>query len=566
MSQPTQSDEAQSAENRSQDKPAVVDSLCARFGCEFTVWIHSGDWCCLDAVSPESELLDRAELTRLFEDCLRTSECGFRELSAGRVLLTVPVADEETTQAVAVGIINPRPAELAARLADSVLSEVAHTCRATELERDIDQFAEQFSANLEELSWVRQLAAKLGCKRVTQTMIELATQALPALRSILDAESLILVTPDASRPQPEAEIDRYAFPAWDSDSLPDQALWRRFMAYAAEFAQDQAYVINAHCDFRGSADTDAVQKQCPQIHSAILVEIADGKTTFGWLLALNKGGAAPEHATVNGTAERLGLDEFGTHEATLLESGARMLAAHASNVSLFNEQRDLVVNVVRSMINVIDARDPYTCGHSDRVAVISKLLARKLGLPLKDQEAIYLSGLLHDIGKVGVPDDVLLKPGRLTEDEFRQIKEHPERGVKILQHLKQLQHVLPGVLHHHEAFDGSGYPHGLVGEEIPLMARIMAVADAYDAMTTNRPYRVARSVDEAESILRRGAGMQWDPLIVATFVDALEEVQEVAHQWETHVAEVLNPSGRSYDDAGTPTTDSVLTAVAATHN
>jgi HD-GYP domain-containing protein (c-di-GMP phosphodiesterase class II) len=139
-------------------------------------------------------------------------------------------------------------------------------------------------------------------------------------------------------------------------------------------------------------------------------------------------------------------------------------------------------------------------------------------MPLAESDRIYLSGLLHDVGKIGIRDDVLLKQGRLTEDEFAEIKKHPQIGYSIVRNLSQLEDVLPGILHHHEAMDGSGYPHGLAGDQIPLMARILAVADGYDAMTSDRPYRPGMSWDRAVAILRDRSGRQWDREVVAAFL------------------------------------------------
>jgi HD-GYP domain-containing protein (c-di-GMP phosphodiesterase class II) len=138
-----------------------------------------------------------------------------------------------------------------------------------------------------------------------------------------------------------------------------------------------------------------------------------------------------------------------------------------------------------------------------------------------------MAGLLHDIGKIGVPDYVLGKPDRLTDEEFAQIKRHPEIGCAILKHLKQLHFVLPGVLHHHESFDGRGYPHGLAGDSIPLLGRIIAVADAYDAMTSDRPYRSGMPTEKAEAILRSGAGKQWDPRMIEAFFQEIDEAHQI---------------------------------------
>ena len=128
-----------------------------------------------------------------------------------------------------------------------------------------------------------------------------------------------------------------------------------------------------------------------------------------------------------------------------------------------------------------------------------------------------MAGLLHDIGKIGVNDSVLRKPGALTDDEFAQIKMHPELGFNILKGIKQLSDILPAVLHHHENWDGTGYPHKLAGEDIPEIARVMAVADAYDAMTSDRPYRKGMSIEKVEQIFRKGSGQQWDARVIDTY-------------------------------------------------
>ena len=142
-------------------------------------------------------------------------------------------------------------------------------------------------------------------------------------------------------------------------------------------------------------------------------------------------------------------------------------------------------------------------------------------------ENIYLSGLLHDIGKIGIDDQVLRKPGRLTESEYEHIKMHAEIGYRILKDLKQLDQVLPVVRHHHEAWNGTGYPFGLQGEEIPLVARIVAVADAFDAMSSDRPYRKGMADDKLDEIFRSGAGRQWDADIVDAFFAVRDEIRQI---------------------------------------
>jgi HD-GYP domain-containing protein (c-di-GMP phosphodiesterase class II) len=175
------------------------------------------------------------------------------------------------------------------------------------------------------------------------------------------------------------------------------------------------------------------------------------------------------------------------------------------------------------MSSSIDARDPYTQGHSERVARLSFDIAKIMHLSDEACQEIYLSGILHDIGKIGIPDAVLLKNGSLTDDEFRTIQKHPEIGYRIVERLGHMPFVLPGVLHHHERWDGKGYPHHLAGEAIPLMARVIAVADAFDAMTSSRPYRYAMPLQKASSIILSGKGIQWDADIVDCFHQWLRE-------------------------------------------
>jgi len=154
-------------------------------------------------------------------------------------------------------------------------------------------------------------------------------------------------------------------------------------------------------------------------------------------------------------------------------------------------------------------------------------LARQLGCDKEELNTIYLSGLLHDIGKIGIDDNVLRKPGPLTPEEFEHIKTHPDLGCRILDGVKQLDQVLPVVRHHHEAWNGAGYPVGLKEEECPFLARIVAVADSMDAMSSDRPYRKGMSDEKLDSILRDGAGKQWDPRIVEAAFQVREELRRI---------------------------------------
>ncbi len=184
------------------------------------------------------------------------------------------------------------------------------------------------------------------------------------------------------------------------------------------------------------------------------------------------------------------------------------------------ENRDLFFGSIRMLAAAIDEKDPYTRGHSDRVAKYSVHIGRQLGLSENELEILQISALLHDVGKIGVDDRVLKKPGSLTPEEFHLMRQHPAKGANIMRPVPQLKNMLPGIELHHECFNGEGYPYGLKGDQIPLIARIIGVADTLDAITTNRPYQSAAALDAAVEVIRSLAGTRFDPHVV----DALEAV------------------------------------------
>jgi HD-GYP domain-containing protein (c-di-GMP phosphodiesterase class II) len=262
----------------------------------------------------------------------------------------------------------------------------------------------------------------------------------------------------------------------------------------------------------------------PGLDNFTIVAVADGEYRRGWIASGNR---------------RDG--EFGADQANVLQSVARMLATHIRNVELYGEHENLMVRFVRSLVSTLDAKDPYTRGHSERVALIARRLGQELGLPESDLNDIYLSGLLHDIGKIGVDDRVLQKPDQLTDEEFRHIQRHPLIGYQILHQLGNLQHILPGVRNHHETFNGRGYPDRMQGEDIPLMARIMAVADSYDAMASDRPYRRGMPRERLEEIFRRGGGQQWDPRVIAAYFAVNDEITRLWESYSPDEGNLLQP-------------------------
>jgi HD-GYP domain-containing protein (c-di-GMP phosphodiesterase class II) len=185
------------------------------------------------------------------------------------------------------------------------------------------------------------------------------------------------------------------------------------------------------------------------------------------------------------------------------------------------------VAILSMLTRAIEARDPYTRGHSTRVTALAELVALRLGWGEERLKSLRIGGRLHDIGKLAVPDAVLAKEGRLDADELAQIQEHPKIGAKLILRMAALRDAIPYVLYHHERWDGTGYPSGKAGEEIPVEARVLAVADAFDAMTSDRPYRPALSHDEALAEVERCAGTQFDPEIARIFLELFGEAEEL---------------------------------------
>ncbi len=240
----------------------------------------------------------------------------------------------------------------------------------------------------------------------------------------------------------------------------------------------------------------------------------------------------------NGMSTIVCSDDFDFWDDTALSSFASVIAKRHASIGInFDEElvnkfhseeiinQGHLIEVVTSLAGAIDAKDEYTKGHSSAVSRYSEALARALNLPEKDVERIKLGALLHDIGKIGIPETVLKKPSKLTDDEWEIMKQHPVIGAeKVLMPNESLHDLIPIVKYHHEHWDGSGYPDKLKGEEIPLAARIVSVADAYHALISDRPYRKGMSNEKACEILRIGAGIQWDKNLVREFINISESL------------------------------------------
>ena len=220
---------------------------------------------------------------------------------------------------------------------------------------------------------------------------------------------------------------------------------------------------------------------------------------------------------------KIGGGDFSQADLELASQLANIAAAAIENAALHDQLQSLFLSTVSALANSIDARDPYTKGHSERVTAYAVMIGEDLGLEADELERLQYAGLLHDIGKIRIRDHILHKPGRLTEPEFTEMKKHPEYGVEIMQPVEAFKMILPAMLHHHERFDGQGYPHGLAGEDIPLSARILCVADCFDAMTSDRPYRKGMPVDNAVAELVKNVETQFDPVLVEIFLNLLKQ-------------------------------------------
>lgn len=220
---------------------------------------------------------------------------------------------------------------------------------------------------------------------------------------------------------------------------------------------------------------------------------------------------------------RIGDIPFNNHDVEILEAIANQAVSAIDNARLYENIQKMYLSTIEVLATAIDAKDPYTQGHSRRVTRYAVAIAEELDLDPTTIENVRYASLLHDVGKIGIEDKIIRKAGRLTDEEYAIIKQHPVIGEKILKPVEFLHDKIPGVKHHHEYYDGRGYPSKLKGEEIPLIARIICVADAFDAMTTDRPYRKGLTINVVMNEFKKNSGKQFDPKCVDAFIRAFEK-------------------------------------------
>ena len=434
------------------------------------------------------------------------------------VFVTRPVApDEDLSPAARRLALDPASAvqwasrqtpwlpEQLLRVGALVLDQLAARLQIQSLQAETENLSISVAATYEEISLLHRVTQNL---RISKTDEQLGRMVLEWMQEVLPAQALaIQLTPVAEPGEcltQQARTEDVLLSIGDSP-LSDER-FGQLLRHVKFPAGGRPLVLNAPV-------TQNPDWAFPEVRQLIAVPLAEGDNVFGWLAAINH---------VSG-------GEFGSVEASLLNSVGTILGIHGGNIELYRQQSELLAGIVRALTSAIDAKDPYTCGHSDRVARMAVCIAGQLGFDREALDLIYLSGLLHDIGKIGINDAVLRKPGKLTEEEYEHIKTHVDIGHKILLDLKKLDQVLPVVLHHHESWDGQGYPRRLPAQQIPLPARIIAVADAFDAMSSDRPYRKGMPDDKIDDIFRAGSGRQWDPDVVEALFHARDEIRRIVN-------------------------------------
>ena len=522
------------AETSAEDLGQGLDLLRETFGIEFDlVDGTSGELIRRSVDQPSSDWELKAELCKEVSRRFRPEIIGDEDPFA---VLAIPLAGPEKSPNVAVATFVTRPIalddrftrssytlgmdprdasiwaagqtpwapEILGRVGDLVMERMAAASRIEKLERQTDDISAQMTMTYEEISILYRLTQNL---KISESDEGLGRLALEWMYEVVPAKGLAIyllpVVEERTESSPQNTRDKPVL-LQHGECPVDQAQFGQLIDCLDLKSEHQPRVINR-------PEAECSDWPVSEIRQMIAVPLSEGDNLFGWLAVFN----------------HVAGEVFTTVETSLLSSVAAILGIHGGNLELYRQQAELFAGIVQVLTSAIDAKDPYTCGHSDRVARISVRLAQEIGCNTETVNTIYLSGLLHDIGKIGIDDSVLRKPGSLTDSEYEHIKEHVLIGHKILVDVKSLDDVLPVVLHHHESWDGHGYPHQLPGTEIPLSARIVAVADAFDAMASKRPYRDIMPDEKIDAIFKSGSGKQWDPTLVEAFFQSREDLRDI---------------------------------------
>ena len=505
-----------------------VAELEQAFGSSFELWTRTEKGAFLPVSALVGEQAPPSQITQGCEQASHEGQPIAELLGDGRCLLATPVSGKNGAAWFATAVLETDSPHLAVRLAQAVLRDRKHQEEIDQLQQESSAYLQQLNEDLEELAFLRSMAERLALGGLSLRSENLVRYVLPQLGEAASVEQLHFVDNRLGHQPRIAET----WTAADCKRQVDPAVIERLVTQYQETTVDRPTVKNY---FHESPEGDLF----PGVHEFALVSVSTTMATLGWLVAINR--RMPGQQGHQHPVWKLSHNELGSCEASLISTTAAMLASHSHNVALFEEREGLLISVVRTLVSAIESRDPYTCGHSERVARYGKRLAREFGFDDEACERLYLTGLLHDIGKIGLSDTVLKKTGPLTGEEFAEIKRHPDLGWAILRELESMQYVLPGVLHHHERYDGKGYPDGLLGDKTPIEGRLLAVVDAFDAMTSDRPYRVGMHQEKALAILEQGAGTQWDADLVAAFLRILPDILKIRDSYQRPPLPVRSP-------------------------
>jgi HD-GYP domain-containing protein (c-di-GMP phosphodiesterase class II) len=493
----------------------LLEKIEGAFGVPFALWSPSDGW----IIEPTHPVPTPISANDNGSFSIPTSQY-LSILTRGEPFVT-PAADNTSAEVylplpwsthrswLAIGRFQQIPIDTLTRWSQTFLQSHRLSIHCHDLEQQVAAAMNQISSDFEQHSYLRFLAEQIELCDVTRNVRHVVHRILPQLQRVISASSILFVPREAR----DTKTDSDNWVRFGSPPLPPAQcidMIREFdpHLYRGPVVRNQGFPVPSSSDLPES------------VISFMMVAVEKENTSLGWILAFNRNpGFVAENEIDNG---------FGTVEAGLLQVTSIMIATHGRNLTLFHESEDLTVDAVRALVNAIDARDSYTRGHSERVGQLAKRLCQALNLSEEFAEQTYVAGLLHDIGKIGIADQILRKPGLLTTEEFDELKKHPVIGYQILRGLGKLSYVLPGVLHHHERIDGRGYPQGLAGESIPLQARILAIADGWDAMTSARPYRSAMPFNKAQQVLLEGSGSQWDPDLMRAFFTIIDQAKSIA--------------------------------------
>ncbi len=437
--------------------------------------------------------LSAADIGRLTEEATRADGPGCAEVGNGRWACCVPVSTGNGGRRLLVACASDGKRRDSQRPADlrQLLGQVRQLIEErNETEDERRKIAEELNQAYEDLHLFTRVATQIRSLCFSRQMLrDLLQEVRESMRVELAVatfegraeDNILIACPDIGRFVPDAA--RFV------EVLGPE------MSRSAPAMEEHCFIVNC------STELPAFHGLHPAPFRALAVRIQSRDQHYGWLLLV-----------------AFNMKEiFRRGEYRLLCTVAEQVAILQANSALYSNLERFVINLVKSLVMAIEAKDAYTKGHSERVSAYCMRMASDLGLDEKQRTALQWASVLHDLGKIGTPEMILNKPNGLSRDEYACIKEHPAKGAEILAPISQLEDALPAIRHHHEQYDGRGYPDALSGDAIPLLARIISVADTYDAITSNRAYRAARSHGEALRIIREGAGSQFDLKIVDAF-------------------------------------------------